>query len=280
MRALTTIGLLGTMFFLSLPVGAQQKAKPPKPKAAAAGPTAVDVAPAVKKLESGDDAQIKQALDELRIAGPGGAAAAPAIAKALSRGLTLPLTESAIETLADLEAEAGSSAVASYVQHRNVKVRRAAVKALARTKGAAAGTGLRRGLSDSDPVVRGTSASGLGAMKAKDAVPELFLALDHKVLEAAASIGQLCGADACEQLAGRLGSMPFDVISSALDQILVRPDVPEETKLKVVTKIRDIGTIEANKFLKDVQKRWPATGSKKVRAAIDEAVKSTAGGTK
>jgi HEAT repeat protein len=161
-----------------------------------------------------------------------------------------------------------------------VKVRRAAAKALARTKGAAAAAALRKALSDSDPVVRGTAASSLGALKAKDAVPDLFIALDHKVNEAAASIGQLCNPDQCDQLAAKLGKLPFDVVSQALDQILFRTaDMSEDAKIKVVGRIRELGTIEANKFLRDVQKRWPANGSKRVRQSIDQAVIATSGGT-
>lgn len=254
--------------------------KPAAAPAAAAKKPSADVAPAIKKIESGDEAQIKEGLDEVRIAGPGGAAAGPAIASVLSKGATLSLTLAAIETLADIEAESGSAALGDYVSHRNVKVRRAAAKALARTKGTAAGTALRKALADSDPVVRGTAASSLGALKAKDAVPDLFIALDHKVNEAAASIGQLCNPDQCEQLAAKLGKLPFDVVSQALDQILFRTaDMPDDAKIKVIGKLRELGTIEANKFLRDVQKRWPANGSKRVRQSIDQAVIATSGGT-
>jgi hypothetical protein len=47
-----------------------------------------------------------------------------------------------------------------------------------------------------------------------------------------------------------------------------------------VARIREQGTIEGNKFLRDVQKRWPSGTSPKVRAAIDAAVVATAGGSK
>lgn len=274
---LRAVGLLcATVLWVS--VASAQK---PEPGAAKkdAKPGAVDVAPAVKKLESGDQEQIRSALDDLRIAGPGGAAAGPAVAKVLARGLSLPLTETAIETLADLEAESGSAAIAPYTHHRNLKIRRTAVKALARTKGAAAVPALRHALSDADPVIRGTAASGLGALKAKDAVGDLFVALEHKVNEAAASIGQLCAPEQCDQLASTLGKLPFEVVSGALDQVLFRPELSDDAKIKVVGRVRELGTIEANKFLRDVQKRWPANGSKRVRQSIDQAVLATSGGT-
>lgn len=259
--------------------GAQKPAdKKDAKKPAAAAP--IDVKPIVAKLKTGEEAQIKDALDEARLAGPGGAAAAPAVAEVLTRGLSLPLTQSAIETLGDLESDTGSAALALYASHRNAKVRRAAVKALTRTKGAAAPPALKRALSDSDAVVRGTAASGLGSLKAKDAVPELFVALDHRVNEAAASIGQLCVVDQCELLAAKLGKLPLDVVTGGLDQVLFRPatEINDDAKVKIIGRIREQGTIEGNKFLREVQKRWPSGQSPRVRQAIDQAVMATAGG--
>ncbi|HSO40140.1 MAG TPA: HEAT repeat domain-containing protein, partial [Labilithrix sp.] len=209
---LSVAGLAGVLvLFGGAPAGAQKNVEK-KPAAAA-----IDVKPIVAKLKSGDEAQVREALDAARLAGPSGAAAAPAIAEALARGLSLPLTQSAIETLGDLESEGGAAALAQYTTHRNAKVRRAAVKSLTRTKGAAASPALKHALSDADPVVRGTAASGLGSLKAKDTVPELFIALDHRVNEAAASIGQLCNPEQCEQLAAKLGKLPFDVVTGGLD---------------------------------------------------------------
>jgi len=273
---LLVAGLAGALVaFVAPPVSAQ---KPIEKKPAA--PASIDLKPIVAKLKSGDEGQVKEALDAARLAGPSGAGAAPAVAEALARGLSLPLTQSAIETLGDLESDAGASALAQYTTHRNAKLRRAAVKSLTRTKGSAAAPALKHALSDADAVVRGTAASGLGSLKAKDAVPELFVALDHRVNEAAASIGQLCNPEQCEALAGKLGKLPFDVVTGGLDQVLFRPtaDVSDDAKLKVIGRIREQGTIEGNKFLRDVQKRWPSGTSPRVRQAIDQAVMATAGG--
>ena len=260
---------------------AQKPAEKNDKKPVAAAPAApVDVKPLVAKLKSGDENQMKEALDEVRVAGPRGAAAAPAVAEVLLRGASLVLTQSAIETLGDLESDTGAPALAQYTTHRNAKVRRAAVKSLTRTKGAAAAPALKHALTDADPVVRGTAASGLGSLKARDAVPELFVALDHRVNEAAASIGQLCNVEQCEQLAAKLGKHPFDVVTGGLDQVLFRPtaEISDDAKLKIIGRIREQGTIEGNKFLRDVQKRWPAGQSPRVRQSIDQAVMATAGG--
>ena len=280
---IATITLVALVAVASSPAFGQKPADKKDRKTAspnAGAPPPIDVKPIVAKLKSGDEGQIKDALDEARLAGPAGAAAAPTVAEILTRGVSLPLTQSAIETLGDLESESGSAALAQYAVHRNAKVRRAAVKSLTRTKGAAAATAMKRALSDSDAVVRGTAASGLGALKAKDAVPELFVALDHRVNEAAALIGQLCNVEQCEQLAAHLGKVPFDVVTGGLDQVLFRPvaDVNDDAKVKIIGRIREQGTLEGNKFLKDVQKRWPAGSSPRVRQAIDQAVMATAGG--
>lgn len=282
MRSISCAFALLGAFALVLPA-AGANAKPPA--AAAEAPKAVPLpADAIKRLKSGDPGQIKSALDDVRMSGKAGAPAVPAIAELLEKGLSPPLTVTAIETLGDTESEGASEALSWYARHRTPSIRRAAVTALARTRGAVAVKALRAALSDSDPAVRGLSATGLGSMKAKDAVADLFVALDHKVAEAAASIGQLCAGNECDKLAGKLGSVPFDIVTSGLDQVLFRPatDVSDDVKLKIVGRVRELGTGEANRFLKDVQNKWPKTWSTRVKQSIDQAVLATAaspGGT-
>jgi HEAT repeat protein len=258
-------------------VGAVAEGKPPKAPAADA-PVAVSLpADAVKRLKSGDPAQIKSALDDVRMSAKAGAPAVPTIAELLQHGLPPELTQAALDAIGDTESEAGSAAVAWYTRDRNAAIRRSAVQVLARTRGPAAVTALRASLSDPDAGVRGMSATGLGSMKAKDAVGDLFVALDHKVAEAAASIGQLCAGNECDRLAGKLGSVAFDVITGGLDQMLFRPaaDVSDDVKIKVVGRVRELGTAEANRFLREVQGKWPKTWSARVKQAIDQAVLAT-----
>ena len=275
-RSLVLVTVLISAFSATGAVAQPAKAAPAAPKT-----TKIDVGPAVQKLKSGSEEQIRAALDELRIAATGASAAAPAVADVLTRGLNEPLAQQAIDTLGDLEASEGSVILALYANHRALTLRRAAVKALTRTKGAPAAVTLRHALGDADPVVRGTAAVGLGALKAKDTVPDLFLALDHKVNEAAVSVGQLCNADQCDQLAQKIGKLPFDVVTSGLDQILFRPatEVADDTKIKVIGRLRELGTGEANRFLSDVDKRLAKDTSPRVKQAIEQAVKATSGGS-
>jgi HEAT repeat protein len=231
----------------------------------------------VKRLKSNDPAQIKSALDDVRVSGKAAGAAVPAISDLLKQGLPPALTEAALETLGETASDGASEVLSWYAHHREVKVRRMAVEALGKTHGPVAIKGLRAALSDPDEKVRGTSATALGEMKAKEAVPDLFVALDHKVEEAAASIGQLCEPADCEKLAGKLGNVPFDVMSGGLDQILLRgtKEVDDETKIRIVGRVRELGTGQANQFLKDVQAKWPAKTSPKVKQSIDQAVMAT-----
>ena len=250
-------------------------------KGAASDIPQVTLSPGLKdKLKSNDAAAVQSALEELRIAGHAGAALAPDVAAILDRGTTAQLSVSALDALGDLEVESTSSSIAPYTKHRIDQVRRAAVRALAKTKGPAAANALRRALSDPDAQVRGFAASGLGGIKAHDATGDLFIALDHRVGEAAASIGQLCTPAECVQFADHLGRQPFDVMTGGFDQILFRPtnEVDDDTKIKMVGKLRELGTKEVNAFLRDVQKRWPPKGSARVKYAVDQAVNATGGG--
>jgi HEAT repeat protein len=236
---------------------------------------------AIKRLKSGDPSQIKSALDDVRVSGKAGVAAVPAIVELVERGQPPGLTQAAIDTLADTESEAASVALAWYARHRNVGLRRAAVQALAHTRGAVAIKALRGALSDPDPAVRGISATGLGTLKAKEAIGDLFVALDHKVAESSAAIGRLCAGNECDKLAAKLGggSLPFEVVTSGLDQALLRglPDVSDDIKIKIVARVRELGTAEAHRFLSDVLAKWPKTGSQRVKQAIDQAVLATSG---
>jgi HEAT repeat protein len=282
MRVSSGAAALGAALALLTPFVAS--GEQPKPKATGAAdfsaPLAVPLpADAIKRLKSGDPAQIKTALDDVRVSGRAGSAAVPAIVDLLKQGLPPSLTQAALETLGETTSEAGAEVLGWYAHQRNLVLRRAAVEALGKTRGALAIKTLRAALSDPDDGVRGRSATALGEMKAKEAVGDLFLALDHKVEEAAASIGQLCEPSDCERLAGKLGNVPFDVMTGGLDQVLLRgaKDVDDDTKIKIVGRVRELGTAEANQFLKDVQIKWPAKSSPRVKQAIDQAVIATSG---
>jgi HEAT repeat protein len=276
MRAVLAAALL-----FSVPLWPSDARAEGKPKPAAADAARATTTPlprdAVKRLKSGDPALVKAALDDVRMSAKEGAPAVPAVVELLKQGLPDALTQTAIETLGDTENEGASEVLGWYAHHRIIALRRAAVSAVARTRGATATKVLRAALSDPDAGVRGLSATALGNLKAKEAVPDLFVALDHKVAEAAASIGQLCAGPECDRLAAKLGSVPFDVVTSGLDPVLFRAatDVDDDLKVKIVGRVRELGTAEANRFLREVQGKWPKTWSQRVKQAIDQGVLAT-----
>ncbi|WP_394843716.1 HEAT repeat domain-containing protein [Pendulispora brunnea] len=257
---------------------AEPPAAPPKiaPSSAAAPRKPLPPGTA-EKLKSGEPERIAAALEDARLAGKGASSLAAEIAGLLDRGLNGALAESALNALAEIESPASTPSVAAYLQHRDAKVRTAAAKALARTKGPAAVAALRHALSDSEAPVRSAAATGLGVLRAREAVGDLALALDHRVVEAAAPIGQLCNADECADFLARLGRLPLDLMESGLEPMLFRPaaEVNEDTKANVIGRVRELKTNEAHKFLLGIQKRWPATGSPRLKTLIDQAVKAT-----
>jgi HEAT repeat protein len=229
----------------------------------------------VAKLASNDAGEVLEGLTAAQAGGAVGAPLAPAIEGLLTRGTTLPLARAAIEALGAIGAPTSSAALRPYVRHRVPELRRAAARALGSTRGPEALAAFREGLRSPDGQVRGFSATGLGNLWAADALPDLFLALDHNVTEAAASIGLLCTVETCEKFLARLGSIPLDVMTSGIDPIFFRPKpFPDEKLVDVIGRLRELGSPEAGKYLADVLARWPAAGSKRVKQALESAVSS------
>jgi len=265
--------VLGTGALFCLPLFAA----PAQARPAATAKAELDLAKLEADLESGDESRIQAALDSIEKSGD--AKAAPLVEALLVRGVRRKTCVRALEVAGALKQQSSSSAIAPYVRHRRSKIRHAAVRALIKTKGPVAVKALRHALHSRDAMVRGIAASGLGALGAKQALPDLFKALDHHVGEAAAAIGQLCEPTDCEKFASRLQKQPFDIMVSGFDQILFRPakEIPDDEKIRIVGRLRELGTSEAGKYLANVAGRWPKGWSKRVKQALDSAVKATGG---
>jgi hypothetical protein len=269
-----TLGLVAA--FPVSPVFAEKKV--PSKETAKATPHA-DLGPLEKKLAGNED-EVIAALQS--IAESGSTEAAPLVGALLARGGTPKVLEEALKTASKLQTESLSPAIAPYVQHRTEAIRHAAVRTLLKTKGAVAVDALRKGLRSSDAVVRGTAATGLGALGAKAALPDLFRAFDHGVAEAGAALGQLCIPKECEEYAERTGKVAFDVMVTGFDQILFRPpsDIPDEEKIRLIGRMREMGTPEVGKYLADVGERWPKEWNAKVKQVIESAAHAIGGGSK
>jgi len=254
-------------------------AKPPADRGSRPPKITVNVPALTAKLKSDDLAVVQEALEEAGTAGKAAAPLAHTIEELLGHGTSAEVDALAITTLGRVGGPANAEAILPYARHRSPELRKKALVALVRTNGAPTVAALRQALSDPDPGVRGVAASGLGTVKGREGLDDLFRALDHQVTEAAASIGELCTPEECEKLAGKTGVFGLDVMTSGFDQIMFRPvaEIPDEEKIKIVGRVRELGTQEANKYLRDLQGRWPANGSPKVKQALEQAVLATSG---
>jgi len=225
-----------------------------------------------KALESGDEAQVLAALDEIEKVAD--RRAAPLVEALLGRGANSKLLLRAIAVAGALAAPSSSSALAPYVKHRAPEVRHAAAQSLARTKGSAAISALRDALRSNDPALRGTAAEGLGALGAKEAVPDLFVVLPKEVPQAAGAIGVLCRGDECQRFVGLLGKLPFDVMESGFLPLLLRTDAdaPDAAKLQLIEQLRRMATQKSGALLATALASYPTSGNPKIRAAIDAAI--------
>ena len=265
LAALLVSLLLG---LVALPAAGQKPAKPP-----AASPK-LDLARLKRALETGNESEKLAALGELAQAPkPSAAAAAALVDEVLARGASAAVLEKALEAAGKLAEPASSAAVVPYVRHRNPTLRHAAAQTLAATGGPVAVTALRGILRGNDPGLRRKAASALATLRAAEAVPDLFAVLGKDVPEAAAAIGALCKPNECQKLVDLLGKLPFDVMQSGLEPMILRPDseIPEAFKLELLERLRKLQTREVSVFLRTVLARFPKDGNVRVRAGIEAA---------
>jgi hypothetical protein len=268
---------LRTRFVLAL-AAAMLAGNPTSPADAQPGGVTVpklDLGKIKADLESGDEQRMLRALKQISEAGEAARAAAPHVDAVLRRGASTAIITAALQVAAALGNSSSTSAILPYMRHRSPIMRQAAAKALISTKGPEAAKALRRALRSSDAVLRGIAAGGLGQLGAKEAVGDLFLALERDVKQAAKSIGTLCGPSQCEKLAAQLGKVKIDAILEGFDEILFRPakQVPDETKLAVITRLMTIiGTPAVARYVRETLERWPKDASKDVRDALEAAV--------
>jgi hypothetical protein len=227
-----------------------------------------------RALETGDELTKLRALAELTQASKGAAPeAARLVDELLARGASITVLEKGLEAEQMLAQPSSSPAVVPYVRHRNPVVRRAAVRALAYTGGPAAVAALRAVLRGNDPALRSLAASAFAGLKATEAVDDLFAVLGKDVPEAAGAIGALCKPSQCQKLVDTLGKLPFEVMQTGLEPMLLRPEseIPEAFKLELLERLRKLQTKEVSVFLRTVLARFPKDGNVRVRAGIEAA---------
>jgi HEAT repeat protein len=218
-------------------------------------------------LGATDEATLLGALTEASLHPAAWREQVPAIERLVTRGAPPAVTRAAIAALGAIGRPSSSAALRPYLRHRDAELHEAAARALARTGGADAIDALREGLRSPFSAARGLSAVGLGELGAASAVPELFLALDKGVAEAATAIGALCSPAECSQLIDKLGPRTLPVIMGGLDAVFFRArPLSDDALVAVIAQLRAIGALDVDRYLASVGERW--RGSVRVRLAL------------
>lgn len=272
-----SLWLLGLGVALNMPIGtswAQTSKRKSEQQA-----EVLDVTETKKNLHSGQESRVLGALDQLKQAPTLGKPLASDVEELLAKGTTLKITLNSLGVLGALGEAKSSRVIAPYVRHRSGPVRQVAANALLQTKGPDAVEALRGALRSSDPEVRDIAARGLGDLKAKEVLPDLFQSLDQRVFAAAVSIGKLCDPSECMKFMEQLKKLQLEVITSGTDHLLFRPasEVDDKTKLAVIEKIAELRTMPATDYLVSVYKRWPKDGSKSLKKELGEVIEDNGG---
>lgn len=214
------------------------------------------------------------ALGEIAGLGAAAAPARPLVDKRLQRGANVVVLLAALEAAGKIGAPESSAAIAPYVQHRQVELRKAAARTLALTKGPAAVAALRRALGGPDPAVRALAATGLGTLGAHEAVDDLFAVLERDTPEASLAIATLCGPAQCDRLMKLVGKLRFEVLEPCFLPLLLRPakGLPDQNKLKYIDQLRRLATRKAATVLESALAGLPADASPALQTALREAL--------
>ncbi|MCK5800728.1 MAG: HEAT repeat domain-containing protein [Deltaproteobacteria bacterium] len=189
---------------------------------------------------------------------------------ALLGGLTLgappKLLTALIEALG-LEGDAKAlNLLRHYTEHRNVKVRAAALGAVDRLKAKSVPLILIHALGDSHPMIRAKAARLLGERKELRAQRTLFKLLRKGDKSAAEPLGKVGGVEAAKQLAEMIGEIDNRAIARALGAMLQRKDFgPDPLRLQVVKTLCKLPGVAATAALTEyVASQQTVTISKRI----------------
>lgn len=217
---------------------------------------------------SGDD--VRMALEGA--ATLGSPEVVPLVQERVRAGLPPELLDVAMDSLVLLGDHNTGPLFAELARHRRPAVRLKAIQGLVTLRAAEAPSVLSRALSDGTAEVREAAAEGLGQLGARESIDRLFLAFDRNVQNAARALGRIANDDDVSRLLGYLGRAPFINLTPAFDALFARRDLPEATKLRVVSQLEELGTAEARGYLEGLRGRLSADTPLRVRRAIDAAL--------
>jgi hypothetical protein len=254
----------------SLAAPAHAAPRKAKPAAAAPAPGQLSLEEIAVMLSSANADEVRTAIEAS--ASLGSPDVIPLIQERVRAGLPPELLDVALDSVVLLGDASAGELLASLTRHRRPTVRLKAVQAIVALKAVSAAPALERALSDSAPNVREAAAAGLGELGVPADINRLFLAFDRNVGSAARALGRLAKENDVARLLAYLGRMPLSNLTPAFDALLMRRDVNEATKLRVVAQLQELGTAEARGYLEGLTQKLPADTPSKVRRSIDDAV--------
>lgn len=163
--------------------------------------------------------------------------ALPTLIQRIGRGLPPAQLETAIRTLATLQAPSAEAALISLTSYRREEIRVAACQALGSMGAHGAYQALVRRLSDREQIVREAAAQALGQLGDEAALPVLVESIEHGNEAAARALGRLVPGGNHSPLLGYLDQIPIYRLTPALAEVMVRRDVSTDFKLRLLARV-------------------------------------------
>lgn len=222
----------------------------------------------VDELAAADPARVKSALDALGQRKD--AAAITALADFVHAGQPDELTDHALQALGQTRAPTALPLLSELTHHRRKAARLAAFAGIAQLTTDAADAELARGLSDSEPAVRGLCARALGERGARSQLDVLFRALARGVPEAGAAIGKLADDEQIARFDAHIKVLPMLVMLEGYEQLLARDDIEETRKLAIIALLGEVASPTVKVFLQRTSTKIDAVKSPRVAQALRE----------
>lgn len=226
---------------------------------------------AKQRLASGDDANVRAALQTLSELG--GDPAAEAIVARLHRGLPPQLIELAIDSLVLLHRPSAAPALLELAQHRRAPIRARAIGALGALHARNAQSALLFALDDPSPDVRSAAALALGAVGNARALPALWAAADRGVEHALDAVASLATPAEVKTVLGRAHEGDITPVKAVLQGLMARKTFPLDAKVNLVRALQKLGTPSARACLVQWLDERKTEGEPRLRQALFAAIK-------
>jgi len=223
-------------------------------------------------LSSAEVDEVRSALERAALLPP--KQVMPVVFARVRAGLPPMLLDVAIDTLILLNDPAAGPLLDDLARHRRSAVRRRALDAAAQLRVRGAEPLLARGLDDLSPEVRSAAVEGLGEVAARGSFAQVLRALEMGVEGSALSLGKITDSAHLDSALGLIGEHPLETLTPMVETLLMRRDLSEDDKLKVVERLAEVSTEPLRKLLSELLAKLPREASPKLRKAMTDVAES------